>query len=279
MMKSFFQKILTTTALCLAAGACLVLPCSAESRLTEAQETMLEQCLAPVKAAQKEMAEAGELLMQIRNGKVPAKEAAPGVKSLLDSIETNHKAFMEMPEPEDDEVADIVSLYMRWNGGKLETYTNILIQLGTELLNKPETDAELVDVLKNCFFAPSLHRLSEYPAENLAAAETEIQVLKQFSDCAREFIRTLESITNKEEADAAAPRVQQLMEQMVLQEKQVCSLSPAGKSEIHQEIIQTAGYTYGFPLIMMELENAVDTISSEHECFGSASLQAIFDKI
>ena len=59
-MKSFFQKILTTTALCLAAGTCLALPCSAESRLTEAQETMLEQCLAPVKAAQKEMAEAEE---------------------------------------------------------------------------------------------------------------------------------------------------------------------------------------------------------------------------
>ncbi len=113
MMKSFFQKILTATALCLAAGACLALPCSAESRLTKALETMLEQCLAPVEAAQKEMAEAGELLMQIRNGKVPAKEAAPGVKSLLDSIGTNHKAFMEMPEPEDDEVAKIVSLYMR----------------------------------------------------------------------------------------------------------------------------------------------------------------------
>lgn len=279
MMKTIFPGMFTTIALGLAAWACLTTPCSAESGLTEAQEAVLEQCLAPIESARHEMSEAGELLMHIRNGKVSAKEAVPEVKRLLDSIETNRKAFMEMPRPEDDEVAKIVSMYMRWNGGKLSTYTNILIQLGTELLNKPETDAELVDVLKNCFLAPSLHRLSEYSAEDLAAAESEIQILKQFSDCARDFIRTLGAVTNKEEADAAAPRVKQLLEQLLQREKQVSSLSPRGKSEIHQEIIQTAGYTYGFPLIMMELEDAVDTISRKHRYYGSSALKEILDAI
>lgn len=278
-MKTAVRRILTTAALCLASGAVLTTPCFAESKLTDAQETMLEQCLAPIKAAQKQMSEVGELLMHIRNGKVSGKESVPEVKRLLDSIDTNLRAFLKMEKPEDEEVAKIVSLYMRWNGGKLSTYTNFMIQLGTEFLNKPETDAELVDVLKNGFFAPSLHRLSEYSAEDLAKAEPEIRILKQFSDCAREFIRTLESITNKEEADAAAPKVKQLLEQLALQEKQVSSLSPKGKSELHQEIVQTAGYTYGFPLITLELEKVVDTISSEHKCFGSASLKAIFDEI
>lgn len=279
MMKRYFLKILATTTLCLAAGACMNLPCFADSKLTEAQKTILEQCLAPIEAAQKDMAAAGVLLRHIRDGKESAKESAPEVKRLLDSIETNRKAFMGMKRPDDDEVVIIVSLYMRWNGDKLGTYTNILIQLSTELLNNPDTAPELADVLKNCFFAPSLHRLSEYPAEYLANAKAEIQTLKQFSDCAREFIRTLESISNKEEADAAAPQVKQQLEQLALQEKQVRFLSPKGKSDMHREIIQTAGYTYGFPLIMMELESAVDTISTEHECFGSSALKAIFDEI
>lgn len=278
-MKTAVRRILTTAALCLASGAVLTTPCFAESKLTDAQETMLEQCLAPIKAAQKQMSEVGELLMHIRNGKVSGKESVPEVKRLLDSIDTNLRAFWKMEKPEDEEVAKIVSLYMRWNGGKLSTYTNFMIQLGTELLNKPETDAELVDVLKNGFFAPSLHRLSEYSAEDLAKAEPEIRILKQFSDCAREFIRTLESITNKEEADAAAPKVKQLLEQLALQEKQVSSLSPKGKSELHQEIVQTAGYTYGFPLITLELQDAVDTISRKRACYGSAALKAIFDEI
>ncbi len=278
-MKNFFPRILATTALSLAAGACLSTPCFAESKLTEAQETMLEQCLAPIKMAKRDLSKAGELLMRIRNGKASAGESAPEVKRLLDSIENNRKAFMEMTRPEDDEVAKLVSLYMTWNGGKLATYTDFLIQLGTELLNNPDTDSELADVLKNCFFAPSLHSLSEYSAEDLAAAEAEIQILKQFSDCAREVIRTLASITNKEEADAAAPKVAQLLEQLVLLEKQVRTLSPVGKSEIHQEIIQTAGYSYGFPLIMLELKKSVDAVSGEHECFGSATLKEIFDKI
>lgn len=278
-MKTAVRRILTTAALCLAAGAVLTTPCFAESKLTDAQEAMLEQCLAPIKAAQEQMSEVGELLMHIRNGKVSGKEAVPEVKRLLDSIDTNLRAFLKMEKPEDEEVAKIVSMYMRWNGGKLSTYTNFMIQLGTELLNKPETDAELVAVLKNGFFAPSLHRLSEYSAEDLAKAEPEIRILKQFSDCAREFIRTLESITNKEEADAAAPKVQQLLEQLALQEKQVRSLSPKGKSELHQEIVQTVGYTYGFPLITLELQDAVDTISRKRACYGSASLKAIFDKI
>lgn len=278
-MKTAVRRILTAAALCLASGAVLTTPCFAESKLTDAQETMLEQCLAPIKAAQKQMSEVGELLMHIRNGKVSGKESVPEVKRLLDSIDTNLRAFWKMEKPEDEEVAKIVSLYMRWNGGKLSTYTNFMIQLGTELLNKPETDAELVDVLKNGFFAPSLHRLSEYSAEDLAKAEPEIRILKQFSDCAREFIRTLESITNKEEADAAAPKVKQLLEQLALQEKQVSSLSPKGKSELHQEIVQTAGYTYGFPLITLELQDAVDTISRKRACYGSAALKAIFDEI
>ena len=57
------------------------------------------------------------------------------------------------------------------------------------------------------------------------------------------------------------------------------TLSPVGKSKIHQEIIQTAGYSYGFPLIMMELEKAVDTISGKHKCFGSSALKEIMDAI
>lgn len=278
-MKTAIRRILTAAALFLAVGTALTTPCFAESKLTDAQETMLEQCLAPIKAAQSQMSELVELLLHIRNGKVSAKEAVPEVKRLLESIETNQKSFMEIPRPEDDEVAKIVMLYMRWNGGKLSSSTNFMIQLGTELLNKPETDAELIDVLKNCFFAPSLHSLSEYAAEDLAKAEPEIRILKQFSDCARDFIRTLESITNKEEADAAAPKVKQLLEQLTLQEKQVRSLSPKGKSKLHQEIVQTAGYTYGFPLITLELVDAVDTISRKHACYGSAALKAIFDKI
>ena len=254
-------------------------PCYAEFELTEAQEAMLEQCLAPVKSAEDDLAKVGELLMQIRNGKISAKDSTQTVKQLLDAIEQNRKAFMEMKRPEDENVAEIVSLYMRWNGDKLVTYTDILIQLGTELLNNPDTDAELANVLNNCFVAPSLQRLSRYAEEDLAEAEPEIQILKQFSEIARELIRTLDSISNKEEADAAAPRVKQLLAQLLLQEKQVRSLSPRGKSEIHQEIIQTAGYTYGFPLIMMELEEAIDTISDEHSYYESASLKEVFDAI
>lgn len=254
-------------------------PCFAESDLNDAQKAMVEQCLAPIKSAQKDLVKAGELLMRIRNGEQSAGAATSEVKVLLDSIAANHKLFMEMEEPEDAEVAKIVVMYMRWNGGKLGTYTNILIQLSTELLNKPDTDATLADVLKNSFFASSLHSLSEYPAEDLAAAEAEIQMLKQFSDCAREFISTLDSVSNKEEADAAAPRVKQLLEELVQKERQVRTLSPVGKSKIHQEIIQTAGYSYGFPLIMMELEKAVDSISGKHKCFGSSALKEIMDAI
>lgn len=254
-------------------------PCFAESDLTKAQKALLEQCLAPIESARKDLVKAGELLMRIRNGELSAGESTPEVKALLDSIAANHKAFMEMEEPEDDEVAKIVSMYVRWNGCKLGTYTNILIQLSTELLNKPDSDVKLADVLKNSFFASSLHSLSEYPAEDLAAAKSEIQTLKQFSDCAREFISTLDSVSNKEEADAAAPKVKQLLEELVQKERQVRTLSPIGKSKIHQEIIQTAGYSYGFPLIMMELEKAVDSISGKHDCFGSSALKEIIDAI
>ncbi len=271
-MKRFFYLI----AMAFTLGAS---PGLAESEMTEAQEALLEQYLAPVKTAENDLSEVCELLRLVRNGKVSAGETAPEVKQLLDSIEINRKAFMEMKRPDDDEVAEIVSLYMRWNGDKLVTYTDILIQLSTELLNKPDTDAELAKVLKNCFVAPSLHSLSEYSSEDLAVADSEIQILKQFSDCAREFIRTLNSISNKDEADAAAPGVRQLLEQLVLHEKQVRTLSPEGKSKIHQEIIQTAGYSYGFPLIMMELEEAIDTISDEHEYFESSVLKSIFDEI
>lgn len=252
-------------------------PCFAESDLNDAQKAMVEQYLAPIKSAEKDLVKAGELLMRIRNGEQSAGAATSEVKVLLDSIAANHKSFMEMEGPEDAEVDKIVAMYIRC--GKLGTYTNILIQLSTELLNKPDTDAKLADVLKNSFFASSLHSLSEYPAEDLAAAEAEIQMLKQFSDCAREFISTLDSVSNKEEADAAAPRVKQLLEELVQKERQVRTLSPVGKSKIHQEIIQTAGYSYGFPLIMMELEKAVDTISGKHKCFGSSALKEIMDAI
>jgi len=270
-MKKFF---------CLLAASCLLLGASftAEAKLTEAQEEKLDECLAPIRKAQNDMRKACELLIQVREGKIPAGEAAPELKRLLDSVDQNRRAFFAMPKPEDEEVAKVVSMWMRWNREKLSTYTNFLIQLGNEFLNAPNTDVELISVFEQSFFAGDLHRLSQYSAEDLAKVDSELKILKQYTDCMRECVGVLHSITNKAEADAAAPRVKQLLGQLKPLAAQVMSLSPKGKSEIHREIVNTAAYTYGLPLLMMEMEGAMNEVSSEHEFFGSAALKEALDE-
>ena len=238
--------------------------------LTIEQKAELENILQPLFAGRADLESARNLLTQVRDGKLQADEEAPEVKRLLHAIEQNRQAYLTRTGTKDEKVNQLVRRWMMWNQDKMENNINVLIQLGHQLLNTPGTDSLLSEVLKQSFFGEELHLLSEYPAAELAKAEPAMAELRQCASCMRECIQLLESISGKEEADAAVPRIRQLLGQYKEHQKAIRTTPiPSG---IQRDIYLTAFYTHGFPTIMSELSDAITVMIFQKKCFGSFAL-------
>ena len=238
--------------------------------LTIEQKAELENILQPLFAVRADLKSARNQLTQVRDGKLQADEAAPEVKRLLQAIEQNRQAYFNLNDTKDEKVNQLVRRWMMWNQDKMENNINVLIQLGHQLLNTPGTDSRLIEVLKQSFFGEELHLLSEYPAAELAKAEPAMAELRQCASCMKECIQLLESISSKEEADAAVPRIRQLLGQYKKHQKAI-STTPI-PSGIQRDIYLTATYTHGFPTIMSELSDAITVMIFQKKCFGSSEL-------
>lgn len=239
--------------------------------LTIEQKAELENILQPLFAGRADLESARNLLTQVRDGKIQADEAAPEVKRLLHAIEQNRQAYLTRTGTKDEKVNQWVRRWMMWNQDKMDININVLIQLGHQLLNTPGTDSLLIEVLKQSFFGEELHLLSEYPAAELAKAEPTIAELRQCAACMKECIQLLESISGKEEADAAVPRIRQLLGQYKEHQKAIGTTPiPSG---IQRDIYLTATYTHGFPTIMSELSDAITVMIFDKKCFGSRELE------
>ena len=239
--------------------------------LTIEQKAELENILQPLFAGRADLESARNLLTQVRDGKLQADEAAPEVKRLLHAIKQNRQAYLTRTGTKDEKVKQLVRRWMMWNQDKMENNINVLIQLGHQFLNTPGTDAQLIDVLKQSFFGEQLHLLSDYPAAELAKAEPTIAELRQCAACMKECIQLLESISGKEEADAAVPRIRQLLGQY--KEHQKTFRKAPVPTGIHLKIHITATYTCGFPTIMSELSDAITVMIFDKQCVGSRELE------
>ena len=239
--------------------------------LTIEQKAELENILQPLFAGRADLESARNLLTQVRDGKLQADEAAPEVKRLLHAIKQNRQAYLTRTGTKDEKVKQLVRRWMMWNQDKMENNINVLIQLGHQFLNTPGTDTLLIDVLKQSFFGEQLHLLSDYPAAELAKAEPTIAELRQCAACMKECIQLLESISGKEEADAAVPRIRQLLGQY--KEHQKTFRKAPVPTGIHRKIYITATYTCGFPTIMSELSDAITVMIFQKKCFGSRELE------
>lgn len=238
--------------------------------LTIEQKTELENILQPLFAVRADLKNARNQLTQVRDGKLQAGEAAPEVKRLLQAIDSNRQAYFNLNDTKDEKVNQLVRRWMMWNQDMMEDNINVLIQLGHQLLNTPGTDSRLIEVLKQSFFGEELHLLSEYPAAELAKAEPAMAELRQCASCMRECIQLLESISGKEEADAAVPRIRQLLGQYKEHQKAIRTTPiPSG---IQRDIYLTALYTHGFPTIMSELSDAITVMIFQKKSFGSKEL-------
>lgn len=253
-------------------------PGYAETELTAAQEQAIARCLAPMETAMEHMGQAADLMEQVLENKTTAQTAAPELKRLLDSVEQQRKIFFDQQDPVDEKVSEVLSLWLLWNGEKLSGYNSILIQLGNELLNLPGTDSELLAVLESCFFAKDLRRLSQYSAEDLARAEAELKPLKETGACLRECILVLNSITSKEEADAAAPRLQQLLDRAAALYGECSQITPQNATNHHQEIVNTLANTYGFPLLLLRVTAMLEKMMFYQNCYGSETLKKVLEK-
>ncbi len=239
--------------------------------LTIEQKAELENILQPLFAVRADLESARNLLTQVRDGKLQADEAAPEVKRLLHAIKQNRQAYLTRTGTKDEKVKQLVRRWMMWNQDKMENNINVLIQLGHQLLNTPGTDSRLIEVLKQSFFGEELHLLSEYPAAELAKAEPAMAELRQCAACMKECIQLLESISSKEEADAAVPRIRQLLGQY--KEHQKTFRKAPVPTGIQRKIYITATYTCGFPTIMNELSDAITVMIFDKKCFGSRELE------
>ena len=239
--------------------------------LTIEQKTELENILQPLFAVRADLKSARNQLTQVRDGKLQAGEAAPEVKRLLQAIDSNRQAYFNHNDTKDEKVNQLVRRWMMWNQDMMEDNINVLIQLGHQLLNTPGTDSRLIEVLKQSFFGEELHLLSEYPAAELAKAEPAMAELRQCAACMKECIQLLESISGKEEADAAVPRIRQLLGQY--KEHQKTFRKAPVPTGIHRKIYITATYTCGFPTIMNELSDAITVMIFQKKCFGSRELE------
>lgn len=253
-----------------AACAFTLAPHQAQAKLTPEQEASLRQIITPLFAVRADLKKAGELLLQVRDGRTSATDATPELKRLLDTIAANRNAYMEQNKPSDEEVSKFVNKWLMWNRDKLEISTQVLVQLSTQLLNTPGTDPALIEVLKNSFFGEDLRHLSEFPADELAKVEPTRKQLRECADCMNECIRLLESITNKEEAEAAIPQIRKLLALYKTLNKSLKAAQPS--TDIQRQILQTTSYTCGFPALNMELSDAITIMIFDKKCFGSKEL-------
>ena len=248
-------------------------PQQPESKAADLRKEVMQQLtnqLQSLFAVRADLKSARNQLTQVRDGKLQADEAAPEVKRLLQAIDSNRQAYFTHRDTRDEKVNQLVRRWMMWNQDMMEDNINVLIQLGHQLLNTPGTDSRLIEVLKQSFFGEELHLLSEYPAAELAKAEPAIAELRQCASCMRECIQLLESISGKEEADAAVPRIRQLLGQYKEHQKAIRTTPiPSG---IQRDIYLTALYTHGFPTIMSELRDAITVMIFQKKCFGSSEL-------
>ncbi len=255
----------------LAALAFLSPPCHAASDLTAEQEQAYLQCISPLSGCIDDLGQTATLLAAVLHGERSDKEVAPEVKRLLGRTEQIRKAWMDAAPPEDEKVAELVQMWLNWNMDKLATMTSYLINFSNELLNSPNTDSELTEVLEHCFFAADLHRLSEFSEEEKAKVERELKILQNLAAGMKECIAVLRAVTNREQADAAAPQAERLMKQLEACSKAAESIETTDERSV--ELLRTAAGALGIGRLDMELSEVLDELVVENDCFDSEPLK------